>query len=110
MPFAGNPRRYVGWLTEAGFDRVRCHDWTSAVNRTWEICRDRVRRSGMRWLAKSIDRKSVLFLDRFDTILEAYRSGAMRYGAFVFEKPIGNDKQCEGSGSAAEAEAAAAPR
>ena len=28
-----------------------------------------------------------MFLDRFDTILAAYRSGAMRYGCFIAEKP-----------------------
>jgi hypothetical protein len=28
-----------------------------------------------------------LFLERFTTLWEAYRSGAMRYGLFVAEKP-----------------------
>ena len=37
--------------------------------RTWEICRDRVHRTGMRWLARGVDQNSVLFLDRFDAIL-----------------------------------------
>lgn len=86
-PSLGTCDDYCRWMTDAGLQLVRRHDWTSAVDRTWEICRDRVRRSGMRWLAKLIDRNSVLFLDRFDTILQAYRSGAMRYGVFVFEKP-----------------------
>ncbi len=60
-------------MSDAGLKLVRYHDWTSAVDRTWEICQDRVRRSGMRWLARIIDRNSVMFLDRFDTILQAYR-------------------------------------
>jgi tocopherol O-methyltransferase len=86
-PSLGTSEDYCRWMTDAGLNKVRCHDWTSAVDRTWEICRDRVHRSGVRWLAKWIDRNSVMFLDRFDTILQAYRSGAMKYGVFVFEKP-----------------------
>lgn len=86
-PSLGTASDYNRWMVDAGLKNVRYHDWTSAVDRTWEICRDRVRQCGVRWLAKWIDRNSVLFLERFDTILEAYRTGAMRYGAFVFEKP-----------------------
>lgn len=74
-------------MTDAGLKNVRYHDWTSAVDHTWEICRDRVRLSGIRQLARWIDRNSVMFLDRFDTILQAYRSGAMKYGCFIAERP-----------------------
>jgi tocopherol O-methyltransferase len=55
--------------------------------RTWEICRRRVERTGMHWLARLINRDQQLFLDRFTTILNAYRSGAMQYGCFVARKP-----------------------
>jgi hypothetical protein len=34
-----------------------------------------------------IDKDQVAFLDGFDTLIEAYRSGAMQYGAIVAEKP-----------------------
>jgi hypothetical protein len=61
-------------------------DWTARVEQTWEICRRRVRRSGVRWLAGLINRDSAMFLDRFETILNAYRSGAMRYGCLIAEK------------------------
>ena len=73
-------------MADAGLKLARYHDWTSAVDRTWEICRDRVKRTGMRWLARVIDRNSVMFLDRFETILQAYRSGAMKYGCFIAER------------------------
>ena len=43
------------------------------MTQTWEICRDRVARTRVRRLASWIDRDSVMFLDRFDTILAAYR-------------------------------------
>jgi hypothetical protein len=41
----------------------------------------------MPWLARRIDRNMSCFLDRFETILDAYRSGAMQYGCFVFRAP-----------------------
>ena len=39
------------------------------------------------WLARLIDRNSVMFLDRFQTILDAYRTGAMDYGCLIAFKP-----------------------
>jgi hypothetical protein len=72
----------------AGLQMVESHDWTRKVMRTWEICHRRVERTRIRWLARWIDRDSVLFLDRFTTILAAYDSGAMQYGCFVARKPI----------------------
>ncbi len=66
---------------------VATRDWTVNVAQTWEICRRRVARTGVGWLAPLIDKNAVVFLERFDTILEAYRSGAMQYGCFIAEKP-----------------------
>jgi tocopherol O-methyltransferase len=86
-PSLGTREDYSHWMADAGLNLVRYHDWTSRVDRTWEICRDRVRRTRMHWLAHLIDRNSVLFLERFDTILQAYRSGAMKYGCFIAERP-----------------------
>jgi tocopherol O-methyltransferase len=77
---------YTRWMAEASLTSLRYHDWTAAVTRTWEICQDRVRRTGVRWLARAIDRNSALFLERFDAILQAYRSGAMKYGCFIAER------------------------
>ena len=37
-------------------------------------------------LARVIDPNTVMFLDRFDTILQAYQTGAMKYGCFVARK------------------------
>lgn len=85
-PSLGSSGDYQQWMTDAGLELVAVHDWTERVIRTWEICRDRVRRTGMRTLARLIDRDSVMFLDRFETILEAYRSGAMSYGCFVAQR------------------------
>jgi tocopherol O-methyltransferase len=82
-PSLGTSRDYESWMNEAGFRLDAYHDWTPRVMQTWQICVDRVRQSRVRWLAQAIDRNMVCFLDRFGTILEAYRSGAMRYGCFI---------------------------
>jgi tocopherol O-methyltransferase len=73
-------------MNQAGLCVDRCLDWTSRVSRTWEICQKRVRRSRIRWIAPIVGQDSELFLDRFDAILDAYRSGAMTYGCFVARK------------------------
>src|SRR5207247_40611 len=49
-PSLGTTGEYTGWMNQAGLTVERCHDWTSRVDRTWELCRDRVRRTRMRWL------------------------------------------------------------
>ncbi len=85
-PSLGTKEDYSRWMSDAELKLVRYHDWTAAVDRTWEICCDRVQRTGMRWLARVIDRNSLMFLERFDTILQAYRSGAMKYGCFIAER------------------------
>lgn len=86
-PSLGTAADYQQWMERAGL-RVEANlDWTSRVMRTWEICADRVRLTRVRWVAHVAGYDSVLFLDRFDTILGAYRSGAMQYGCFVAQKP-----------------------
>jgi tocopherol O-methyltransferase len=82
-PSLGTRDDYAGWIGDAGLTLERDFDWTSRVTRTWELCDERVRRSGVRWLARMIDRNTVVFLDRFRTILEAYQTGAMKYGCFI---------------------------
>jgi tocopherol O-methyltransferase len=61
-------------------------DWTDRVTKTWEICKNRVDKSGVRRLAKFMDQDQVAFLDGFDVLLEAYRCRAMQYGAIVARK------------------------
>ncbi len=85
-PSLGTSADYQHWMTEAGLEIEVSVDWTQRVWRTWQICHNRVRRTGVRSLAKLIDRNSVLFLDRFETILRAYQSGAMEYGCFIARK------------------------
>lgn len=85
-PSLGTADDYRGWLTAAGLAVRGFDDLTPHVTRTWEICLDRVRRSGVGWIAPLAGRSMTRFLNHFGTLLEAYRAGATRYGLFVAEK------------------------
>ena len=85
-PSLGTGDDYQGWMSAAGLVPTAYEDWTDRVWRTWEICRQRVARTGMRRIARWIDPNMLLFLDRFETILRAYQTGAMRYGCFIAHK------------------------
>jgi tocopherol O-methyltransferase len=79
---------YAGWMIDQGLQVRHNLDWTARVTKTWEICKQRVQRTGVRHIAKILDREQVNFIDGFDALLNAYRSGAMQYGAIVAEKPL----------------------
>lgn len=85
-PSLGSQSDYVRWFEESGLTIVETGLWTRQVERTWEICLRRVERSGVRYLARVLGSNHVLFLDHFQSILDAYRSGAMEYGYFIAEK------------------------
>ena len=86
-PSLGSRADYVQWIEDSGLQLTRYEDWTDRVSRTWEICRDRIRRFRVRGLAHWVNRESVEFLDKFQTMLDAYASGAMRYGCLIAVKP-----------------------
>ena len=92
-PSLGTMQDYRSWFSQSGLRVTATHDWTTNVLRTWEICRRRVARTGVGLIAPLVDKDTVLFLKRFSTILDAYRSGAMQYGCFVAEKSavLGDD-------------------
>jgi tocopherol O-methyltransferase len=85
-PSLGSEQDYTGWMTDAGLKMTAVHDWTSRVSRTWEICRDRVNLLGIRQVASWLDPEQLIFIDRFQTLLDAYNTGAMKYGCFIAEK------------------------
>ncbi len=86
-PSLGSQSDYVSWFEKAGLEVNTKTICTDQVKQTWEICRQRVERTGVRYLAKVLGKNHVLFLDHFDAILNAYDSGAMEYGMFVAVKP-----------------------
>jgi tocopherol O-methyltransferase len=85
-PSLGSRSDYETWFVNAGFQIVQSGLWTRKVERTWEICKQRVERARVRHLAKVLGKNHVLFLDHFDAILKAYKTGAMEYGFFIAEK------------------------
>lgn len=85
-PSLATRQDYANWMSEQGMRIVHNLDWTDRVTRTWEICKQRVERTGVRHLARILDPEQVDFIDGFDALLNAYRSGAMQYGAIVAEK------------------------
>lgn len=86
-PSLGTSDEYVRWIEATGLASFQFLDWTDRVSRTWEICRRNVATLRLGRLARLVDRDTAMFLGRFDTILAAYQSGAMKYGCFVAEKP-----------------------
>jgi tocopherol O-methyltransferase len=87
-PSLGSQSDYVKWFEDAGLKVIQTGIWTRQVERTWELCRNRVERTGVRHLARILGKNHTLFLDHFDAILSAYQSGAMEYGFFVAEKGV----------------------
>ncbi len=87
-PSLGTADDYRGWLADAGLHLRTFEDLTARVVRTWDVCARRTRASGVAWLARLLgDREAGSFLQHFTTLGDAYRSGAMRYGLFVAERP-----------------------
>jgi tocopherol O-methyltransferase len=82
-PSLGTKRDYLSWMARAGIEDCRFLDLTEQVTRTWEICLERVRQSRVHWVARWAGQSMMQFLNHFETILRAYRTGAMRYGCFV---------------------------
>ena len=85
-PSLGTQADYCKWFEDAGLTVTYQSLWTKQVEKTWEICLERVNRTGIRHLAKVFGANHVLFLDHFQAILDAYRTGAMEYGCFLAER------------------------
>ena len=85
-PSLGTRNDYAKWISDAGLRVTHNVDWTSRSAHTWEICKQRVERFHIRKVAQVLDKDQVVFIDGFDTLLKAYRTGAMCYGAIVAQK------------------------
>jgi tocopherol O-methyltransferase len=86
-PSLGNSGDYRQWFTDAGLQVERCFNWTDRVAKTWEISVQEAERSRFLWLVRTIARKELPFWDRNQSMLCAYRTGAMNYGCWVASKP-----------------------
>jgi tocopherol O-methyltransferase len=88
-PSFGSMRDYRSWVEAGGLVVQQCQDLTRAVERTWSICEQRVRRTGARLLARLGGADARGFVESFGALGEAYRSGAMAYGCLVARRPAG---------------------
>ena len=86
-PSLGTVKDHLTWMKQAGLEEGSFDDLTAKVARTWEIGFRRVQRFGVRSLAHLAGLNGARFMDRFDTILKAYRTGAMKFGYFLAQAP-----------------------
>jgi tocopherol O-methyltransferase len=91
LPSMGSRADYEALAREAGFRLVRYDDISREVRRTWTICLRRLAGhfftdSEIRRLALSRATQSREFILSLPRLILALRSGAMRYGVFVWEK------------------------
>ncbi len=86
-PSLGTAADYATWLSDAGLEVGSICDLTPRIMRTWEICRQRVERTGLTKMARLGGRDTSQFMNNFDLILNAYRSGTMKYASIVAKKP-----------------------
>lgn len=89
----GTRGEYAQWAGQAGFIMQSYEDVSRQVRRTWSICAGRFTRrlltdpAYMRLIASPRTRNRIFVLSLPRLIL-AYRTGAMRYGVFAFDKPV----------------------
>ena len=86
-PSLGTTEDYSTWLRNAGLEVGSICDLTPRIMQTWEICQRRIQRTGLPAFARLCGRDAVKFIDNFELILNAYRSGAMKYASIVAKKP-----------------------
>ncbi|MEO8877438.1 MAG: class I SAM-dependent methyltransferase [Polyangiaceae bacterium] len=92
LPSMGTREDYERMAREAGFDVLRYDDLSLQVARTWTLCAKRLvgklftDTTYLRLLA-SASTKNRIFALSLPRLMAAYRTGAMRYGIFVFRKP-----------------------
>lgn len=91
LPGMGTRGEYEGWAAAAGLRSIDYEDLSREVRRTWSIVTRRVasrvlataRYRGLLLSRSTRNRSFALSLPR---LILAYRTGAMRYGVFTFEK------------------------
>jgi tocopherol O-methyltransferase len=91
LPSIGTRADYDAMAAEAGFRPVGYEDISRRVRRTWTICLARFARAlivdpATRRVVIRASRKNRAFALSVPRLILAYRTGAMRYGVFTFEK------------------------
>lgn len=91
LPGMGTRAEYENWAADAGFRLVKYQDVSRQVRRTWSIVTRRVAgrvltTARYRRLLMSRSTRNRQFALSLPRLILAYRTGAMRYGVFTFEK------------------------
>jgi tocopherol O-methyltransferase len=94
LPGMGEEADYRALGERAGFVLVEALDLSRCVRRTWSICARRLLArlvTSPRYVRHLLDRTAAnrVFALTLARLLVAYRTGSMRYGLLVFEKPAG---------------------
>jgi len=92
LPSMGTREDYEALAAGAGFVPLRYDDISRQVRRTWSICAGRAARRlatdrAFRRFAFARTTKNRSFMLSVPRLMLALRTGAMRYGIFVWEKP-----------------------
>ena len=92
LPSMGSREDYEALAAEAGFVALGFEDISGKVRRTWSICAGRVARRlvadrGFRRFALARTTRNRSFMLSLPRLMLALRTGAMRYGVFVWDKP-----------------------
>jgi tocopherol O-methyltransferase len=93
LPGMGTREDYEALAARAGFRSLGFEDISRQVRRTWSICAWRLlgklaTHGSYRRLAMSSQTRNRAFILSLPRIMFAYRTGAMRYGLFVLERPL----------------------
>ncbi len=92
LPSMGSREDYESMAARVGLDAISFEDLSSQVRRTWSICARRVGRKlvadrDFRRFAMSRSTRNRSFLFSLPRLMLALKTGAMRYGVFVWVKP-----------------------
>jgi tocopherol O-methyltransferase len=92
LPSMGTREEYAALAEAAGFVPLRYDDISRDVRRTWTICAGRAARRlatdrAFRRFAFARTTKNRSFMLSVPRLMVALKTGAMRYGIFVWEKP-----------------------
>jgi tocopherol O-methyltransferase len=86
-PGLGTMSNYAEWMLNAGLQVRMMRDVTQNVKKTWNLCAEVVKRPQIQTLLKFIDERSRRFAETFPDMIEAYETGAMRYGLLIADRP-----------------------
>jgi tocopherol O-methyltransferase len=93
-PSLGSAAEYSRWMEQCGLVVEERADLTERTAHTWEVCLQRTRKLWVRLGAMLLGRDTGRFLSAFPLMLEAYRSGALRYSLIVGRKPAVSGAAC----------------